>query len=1564
MSCSTYIPKLSLRLLVSLCFCLSLSLTAFAFQEADGPSLAPADEKPKPANPILEMLEASELLHQVSPDPITTVVSDMLAASSGAEPTDEELNKPIVFDGVTDRLAVLFSGPAVAELAQDALLSEGLGIVELEPLGVDTWTFAYLDKAHGDGPETDMAIDQLLALDGVSFVSPVWQNGKDWIFATPTILMRFKPGANPEDALTFARVPGLSVLDEHFGGMAGAYRLQGNPHNGAVVLEQANQLAQDPNVAWAEPDFIYSAQSHVIPNDPGFSNLWGFLNTGQYNGQMGMDMDVDLAWNHTTGSAQAPVLVMDSGSDGNHPDLNEITNDFTGSPRNGCDNHGTAVAGCISAIMNNNLGTVGVAPQSTALSARVFVSHLNCTGSGIVQSGWIVDALDWAEGLGARASNTSLSLSFTSNAVKNKFEDTRDAGMVHFASAGNDGISALGYPASLSAVNEVAAIQSNGGRAIFPGGSSSNYGPYVIMAPGRDIYTTDRVGISGYTGGDYVLQQGTSFASPYVAGVAALMMSANPTLSADQVETILQNTTRDLGSPGRDSIYGWGLVNADAAVQEAQRTTGGGNCGTYCHADLGYAYPMGQASLCACSSQPLTCPNTFDVRLQNAFPNQPAALLISNVFQPTPLWGTGNPLIVSPNPTTVNLTTDANGEILLPDIQNCGTDPLFIQVVYAAPFGLGTSNIVRLDLSTTTYHVGTGHAYSKIQDAINAASNGDTVVVHPGVYADRVDWYKPVNIVGSAPGVIVRSPIASKRRATVHQRPYRWPAGASARWDNVDIEGRAIDDFLVLSDGGQGTAIVTFENMRITDPNGAQRIATIGVTTPGNNVRFRDCTIIGNPAHAAVEQTNAAPLNLLDSTIYGGSPTIRIRGGGDVYAIRSTVWSGVANAETILLDGGTMRFIDSTLRTTGVETSAATLINRDNYLFVDQTLIDARFGTGHAPIWINTNEYTLNTVQLRGSALLFNSTTNAQAAAIDAVQGGEVNLYYSTIRDATTGNQSVVNPASSAIVGAGQPGLALIGTMDYNIIELQGSRNGAIREMGGRTLVTAERNIRYVDSGNPVQDALPGVKYNLDPMFQGWQYRPNNAFLPRAPVSSFARYDIGGFLRNGHTSYGCFHTSVTQAQTGLRVGTSQPYATIQSAIDAASPGDTIIVHQGNYDEAIQWNKPVDIVEAYGEQAVLRRVTPGTGAIITQSNWPDSADHRWDGIDVVAGAVGYTEVVEVQGLPNGVIVATFENCEFTDAGSFLPAITYFKVLGRSSFVSVDHVAYRPSFKYFEAFHVDDASYFSINHSYLETYANQAFLSQNGGNLSVNHSSILDRGSEILVADGVGTTVNLWRSRLVTATGRVSAYAAGFGPGGGTLGIVDSYIDARNGSFLTPIMFNHLNTGRVFMSNSALVFESGRTQTRAGIDASNGGDLNMNHCTINNVSTHPVSRQLSSAIHGPTTTAANLSGTISFNIFNLPGSDEGAILNFNRQSPGTVSVFSASNVVFLNNGLWDRLPGTKHNVNPYLAGDGFHLTAQSSGLPKVPASSIFTDIDGESRPNPSQLNKDYGCDEYYQ
>jgi subtilisin family serine protease len=499
------------------------------------------------------------------------------SAASGQEPPYYHYFKerrPLKLQ--TERIAIFQARTAATQGPGQALSKFGLAPEGMQALPIAGWSLAGTPAASHTEPATRDLVSRMSGDAAFEFVAPVLA-GDDGgpNIVTPDLLVGFEASVTEQEAeAILAELNAGDIIQRRFGNMKGAYHLRTRLKNGFDVLDVANKLAERPEVRFAEPDMIFTGRSDLIPNDPGFTNLWGMQNTEQFGGAVGMDMKGPQAWDITTGSSNIIVVIIDVGVQTNHPDINQIpgtnfTSDASldGGPVNACDNHGTAVAGCVSALINNSLGTVGIAPGCRCASARAFISNNSCDNSWTTASSWTVNALAWAQSIGARVSNNSNKYGslVQSSAIAAEYALTRAMGMVHFAAAGNDTNNAIVYPASLPGVNAVAALGEGGKLAFF-----SNHGTgLAFSAPGQDIYTTDRTGTNGYSTNDYAFVNGTSLASPYAAGVAALVLSVNPSLSATNVEQIMQQSCVDLGPPGYDTTYGWGLVNAYNAVMLA-----------------------------------------------------------------------------------------------------------------------------------------------------------------------------------------------------------------------------------------------------------------------------------------------------------------------------------------------------------------------------------------------------------------------------------------------------------------------------------------------------------------------------------------------------------------------------------------------------------------------------------------------------------------------------------------------------------------------------------------------------------------------------------------------------------------------------------------------------------------------------------------------------------------------------------------------------------------------------------------------------------------------------------
>jgi len=338
------------------------------------------------------------------------------------------------------------------------------------------------------------------------------------------------------------------------------------------VKEKIKELRQQAEVEYAEPNYL--AYALMTPNDPYFSYQWHFDNP-TYGG-----IHLKEAWDVANGQG-VTVSVVDSGIR-KGTDLADtcfvsgwdfVGNDSDPTDENG---HGTHVAGTIAQSTNNNLGVAGIAYKSCLMAVRV----LDANGSGTYAN--VAAGIRWAADNGAKVINLSLGGDADSQTIKDAVAYAYQKGVTVVAACGNDNKPNCLYPAAYDDyVIAVGATQYDETKAPY-----SNYGPSLdLVAPGGNT-SVDQNG-DGY--GDGVLQQtftknggtinwgyyffqGTSMATPHVSGVAALLLSAGKANTPDQIRTILQQTAEDKGAPGRDDIYGWGLVDAAAALGVATPT--------------------------------------------------------------------------------------------------------------------------------------------------------------------------------------------------------------------------------------------------------------------------------------------------------------------------------------------------------------------------------------------------------------------------------------------------------------------------------------------------------------------------------------------------------------------------------------------------------------------------------------------------------------------------------------------------------------------------------------------------------------------------------------------------------------------------------------------------------------------------------------------------------------------------------------------------------------------------------------------------------------------------------
>jgi len=383
----------------------------------------------------------------------------------------------------------------------------------------------------------------LLALGLVlSAPAPADPNLRTVAFAKGRVLVQPRAGLSDKE---------LDKLLKPYGGQRKGHLKQINVHI-IELAANANEIAvmqalsKNPHLKFAELD--EAVPPELIPNDPYYGNAWHLPKIGAPG-----------AWDASTGLG-VTIAILDTGVDATHPDLiaalvpgwntydnNSLSGDVHG--------HGTAVAGAAAASGANAVGVAGVAWRARIMPIRV----TDTSGYGYYST--IASGINWAADHGARVANVSFAGIPGSSTIASAAQYLRGKGGVVVVAAGNSGIQ---EPYAANPYLTVAgATDSADAKASF-----SSFGAFVdVGAPGVSIWTTAR-------GGSYGSGSGTSFASPVTAGVYALMIAANANLAPGTLDSLLFSTARDLGTAGFDPYFGYGRVDAGAAVAAARAASG------------------------------------------------------------------------------------------------------------------------------------------------------------------------------------------------------------------------------------------------------------------------------------------------------------------------------------------------------------------------------------------------------------------------------------------------------------------------------------------------------------------------------------------------------------------------------------------------------------------------------------------------------------------------------------------------------------------------------------------------------------------------------------------------------------------------------------------------------------------------------------------------------------------------------------------------------------------------------------------------------------------------------
>ncbi|MEZ5359060.1 MAG: S8 family serine peptidase [Candidatus Zixiibacteriota bacterium] len=388
-----------------------------------------------------------------------------------------------------------------------------------------------------------------------------------------------------------------------------------------------SRITGQPGIRYVEPD--YKLEFYDMPTDSLFEHQWYLNNTGQgywavitvngYDndtlrldyGTPGEDINIRPIYENTPADAVEVILaVIDTGVDYDHPDLtdniafnlNEIPGngidddhngfvddvvgwDFSGNhfdiynivgdndPMDDSVGHGTHVAGCAAAVIND-VGVAGYPGNIKILPVKIFPNAVQSVS---------VPAILYAIEMGAKVINMSWGSPYEMDIVRTALVYARERGCLPVAAAGNSGNSVPNIPAALDETFTVGGTNSRGYLTTF-----TTYGPFIdIVAPARDILSLRADGTDLYDEIEpglhiidekYIIANGTSMASPIVAGAAAMLMSFNPTLDIDRISDVLRQSAKDITDPwnegeylpGYDTLSGWGRLDVAAAFDLLQ----------------------------------------------------------------------------------------------------------------------------------------------------------------------------------------------------------------------------------------------------------------------------------------------------------------------------------------------------------------------------------------------------------------------------------------------------------------------------------------------------------------------------------------------------------------------------------------------------------------------------------------------------------------------------------------------------------------------------------------------------------------------------------------------------------------------------------------------------------------------------------------------------------------------------------------------------------------------------------------------------------------------------------
>jgi subtilisin family serine protease len=393
-------------------------------------------------------------------------------------------------------------------------------------------------------------------------------------YAPGRVLVKLDSVRTPSFAAAFFKAYGLTRLGRRL--QSGLYVVE--PPPGYTVEQTVAALRANPEVRYAEPD--YYVRIHVTPNDEFFGRQYALSNAGDKlalpgspTGTANADIHATAAWEETKGQSTVVVAVLDTGVDVAHPDLkNKLVSrgrDLVNDDLDASDDHwhGTHVAGIIGAETNNGFGIAGVAWNCKILPVKV----LDKTGVGTVSQ--LVLGIIWAADNGAHVINMSFGGDEGAEALKDALKYAYTKKVVCVASVGNDGKD-VDFPAAYD--DYVLAVAATDYKDEWP--TYSAPGSEVdVAAPGESILSLVPAWSVPEDDLPYRFRSGTSMAAAHASGLAALVRSIRPWLTAKDIMNVIRYTADDVNGdklPGIDKYLGYGRINMERALVPAKLKSG------------------------------------------------------------------------------------------------------------------------------------------------------------------------------------------------------------------------------------------------------------------------------------------------------------------------------------------------------------------------------------------------------------------------------------------------------------------------------------------------------------------------------------------------------------------------------------------------------------------------------------------------------------------------------------------------------------------------------------------------------------------------------------------------------------------------------------------------------------------------------------------------------------------------------------------------------------------------------------------------------------------------------